>query len=773
MGENHMSESELDVQTEIANLYFPKSHYRIEKNRLDFAVLNKDNSYLFWAESKKGIYDKWAMIAQLLLTIKPRIDHAEIPPPFIGCFDARDITFIEFHHAQEVFKTNDFNWKERPSSVSPKTTAKVKHILDGKEFTFRWREDKNAIQEFIKKNFIACDLFGLGGVEGFLQITKNNFVQVFDRWSRDVLPFIAIPEELKKQGIMPRDFYLADLLSVNNKTISQKLKILLNGDNYEVQLNHDLFNKIRFKDGGIAHQKFWKAYERPPKKEYRKYMLERQDLLVPSGIREIKGAFFTPQKWVELSQQYLADALGENWQEEYYVWDCCAGTGNLENGLSNPERIWCSTLDDSDVRVMKENKRLMPSHVFQFDFLNDDFDKLPKKLKEIIDDPEKRKKLVIYINPPYGECGRAKSGESKNKAGISNTNATYEKFSHLGRSLRELFALFLMRIETEIPDSKLALFSKLKMVTAPNFEKFRENFKGRFYKGFIVHADTFDNVKGNFPIGFTIWDLSQEVKISDIVCDVVENNLTKNGQKTFCIPNPDQKFINDWVGKYDDFSNIIGFLNCKVNDFQHNNAVYIAPLKSDMINGSKYLTITQNNLIHSCIYLSARHCIPATWINDRDQFLYPNDGWEKDTEFQNDCLVYTIFHPQNHIKSVDGINHWIPFTPTEVWANDDFESNFMSEFLKNRVFSKQAQAVLSAGRDLWTYYQKDDNPDLNVNASLYEIREYHRGRTEAGRLRPKSDDEKFQALDDALKKAMQELADKIVPNVYKYGFLKK
>ena len=38
-------------------------------------------------------------------------------------------------------------------------------------------------------------------------------------------------------------------------------------------------------------------------------MLERQDLLVPAGIREIKGAYFTPQIWVEKSQEYLARAL--------------------------------------------------------------------------------------------------------------------------------------------------------------------------------------------------------------------------------------------------------------------------------------------------------------------------------------------------------------------------------------------------------------------------------------------------------------------------------
>lgn len=68
--------------------------------------------------------------------------------------------------------------------------------------------------------------------------------------------------------------------------------------------------------------------------------------------RERKGAFFTPKIWVGLSQEYLTKAFGKNWQSEYYVWDCAAGTGNLLNGLTEKSRIWASTLDLQDVRVM-------------------------------------------------------------------------------------------------------------------------------------------------------------------------------------------------------------------------------------------------------------------------------------------------------------------------------------------------------------------------------------------------------------------------------------
>jgi hypothetical protein len=60
---------------------------------------------------------------------------------------------------------------------------------------------------------------------------------------------------------------------------------------------------------------------------------------------------------------------------------------------------------------MIENKtiNLLENHVFQFDFLNDDFSKLPQSLQDIINDEEKRKKLIIYINPPYAEAATSKT----------------------------------------------------------------------------------------------------------------------------------------------------------------------------------------------------------------------------------------------------------------------------------------------------------------------------------------------------------------------------
>ena len=204
-----------------------------------------------------------------------------------------------------------------------------------------------------------------------------------------------------------------------------------------------------------------------------------------------------------------------------------------------------------------------------------------------------------------------------------------------------------------------------------------------------------------------------------------------------------------------------------------------------------------SNLLMSCIYLSVRHCIEATWLNDRDQFLCPNDGWQEDVDFQGDCLAFALFF--NIIQSKYGTNHWIPFTEEEVDAKDKFESHFMSDFIrgiwqeqtkegqetrwdeeekpeaKALRFSAEAQAVMDAGRELWKYYHAQ--PGANPNASFYDIRLYFQGTktTPKGKVQmnPESNDGKYTELITTLRERLKILAQRIEPKVYEYGFLKR
>ncbi len=781
-----------------------------------FQTLTGLENTLLWAEAKKGTVAMLTMISQLVLTIgKARTFDKFLPPAFLGAFDSQKIGFVPYNAIIDVFSINDFNWNVTPSNHKSKEFGiikdRIEQSLHKNHYVYDFEKDEKELQFFIKNNIAKTTL------DAKIAIDKNNFVAIYLRWLEQVKPHIDLDwEAVKKNNIFDREFYLADLFvddkgttSMDDDTpLNQNIFVIFKNGHYEIQ-NKNLGGMFQSGSNTFAlknkdaYEQFWKRYKRPPLEKFQQYILERKDLLVSQDIRERRGAFFTPQKWVALSQQYIADVLGEDWQEEYYVWDCAAGTGNLLAGLTNEYNIWASTLEMADVNVMHERidngAKLLKNHCFQFDFLNDDFSKLPQGLQDIINDEEKRKKLVIYINPPYAEATSAKTvtKTSENKAGVTTDLEINDYFKpKIGSATNEIFALFMANIYEKILGCILGQFSTLKFVNSSNFKKFKDFFKADFLKGFVVPADTFDNVKGSFPIGFTLWHTDSQVNDGNVLCDIFDKEANFQGKKLF--DGNLLEFVNKWIVKHQiSKEKSIGTLFYRGNDFQNQKYIYL-DLGSTKAHDSE-LYLNQNNLIEMSIYLAVRQCINATWLNDRDQFLYPIDGWQSDSEFQNDCLAFALFHSQNKISSKGGTNHWIPFTESEVKAAEKFESNFMTHFIKGKIqqepttdlfssttnpvrvsnpnrvdlkleFSEKATAVFDAGRELWKYYHAQ--PNVNVNASLYDIREHFQGRNDKGKMNNKSADQSYMQLITALRENLKILAKKIEPKVYEYGFLK-
>lgn len=776
---------------------------------VDFTVFPKqDNIFgrtpLLWAEAKTGNFDTVTMFVQLVLTIgKARTFDKMLPPAFLGAFDFKKMAFVPYISIQDFFYQNDFNWNVAPSNHDTKEFKLIKQriesVLNQSSHVYDYLKDEKELKIFIKNNVAKATEVSK------IKIDKNNFIPIYLRWLEIIKPIIDVNwDDLKKANIQDNDFYLADLF-VDDKdtqkidddlTIRDNLFVVFQNQGYKIEKENirqmfDATINIKNKD---TYQQFWKRYKRPPIKEFQNYIIERRDLLVPQDIRERKGAFFTPRQWVELSQKYLADVLGENWQDDYYIWDCAAGTGNLLAGLTNKYNIWASTLDQADVKVMHDRiehgANLLESHVFQFDFLNDDFSKLPQGLQDIINNEEKRKKLVVYINPPYAEADNRK-GEGR--AGFAES-VIHKKYSSLmGYTKRELYIQFLTRINCEIPQVVLANFSTFKNLQAPKFSDFRRFFRAKLEKIFLTPADTFDNVKGQFPIGFFIWDTSVEENFKCISADIYDRSETFKGIKTIWSYD-NLKVINDWTltfidKKGESIATIIGV----GNDFQNQRLVRVE-MANKPWNHQYQWQITRNNLLESSIYYTVRTIVASDWLNDRDQFLFPNDDWKTDKDFQNDCFVYAIFN--TNIQSKHGTNHWIPFTEQEVNAKEKFESNFMTHFINGKLkpetqgntqlfenettlgvynnqplqFSTEAQDVFNAGRALYQYYH--GQKDVNVNASLYDIREYFQGRNDKGRMNSRSTDEKYTQLIGDLRSSLNRLAQKITPKVYDYGFLK-
>ncbi|GAA9410778.1 hypothetical protein HpHA277_14700 [Helicobacter pylori] len=808
--------NEEPLKSQIKAEFFKDKKFLYSGDKIDFMLSYKHPNAILpilWGEAKKGNFDDLdKAFTQLLLTIGKHRFYTHHTPPYLCAFDAFRMEFIAFDDAiTSFFHQSDIDFSITPSNHN---TEGFKHALDAfkakcksHKFVFDFKTQSQECKEFIENNLNSSHLLNK------IPIDKNNFFTIYQKWFEAVKPTIDIDWEVAKtKGILDADYYLADLLSDGDKTIIEKLQTILSSSYYKLkrgvnELGKIDFMEIGFTDGQQAHQEFWNIYERPPKVEFQAFILERRDLLVPSDVRERKGAFFTPRIWVEKSQEYLAKALGQDYQEDYIIWDCAGGTGNLLNGLTNKANCFLSTLDSNDVAIVKElaaaNKlNLLENHVFQFDFLNDDFKKAPKSLQEILNDKEKRKKLIIYINPPYAEAGnKAKmSGTGEHKAKVARNNKTHETYKDfLGSGANELFAQFFMRIYKELNGCIMASFSTLKYLNSSNFKKFREVFKAKFLEGFMVPADSFDNVKGQFPIGFLVWDTATPpLKPTNALNLEVFDSLGEFlGYKN--IVNENVKNIHMWLKQKEKIENmeILGYIDTPTPDFQGSPSVAIINNKNSSKRHSVYFAIASSNILFGSVFFSIRHCIKATWQNDRDQFYAPyDDAFQDDSEFKNNCLTFMLFHTQNRITTTQGTNHFIPFSETEVNAKERYSSHALLDFLKGGIkeegdslflndkkenkplkFSPSASRVFDAGKEIYRYYhtQASTNRHYNANASLYDIKEFFQGRNAQGKLNlpAKAKDGDYKQLYANLQDALKDLAKEIWPKVYEYGFLRE
>jgi hypothetical protein len=141
-----------------------------------------------------------------------------------------------------------------------------------------------------------------------------------------------------------------------------------------------------------------------------------------------------------------------------------------------------------------------------------------------------------------------------------------------------------------------------------------------------------------------------------------------------------------------------------------------------------------------------------------------------------------LFNGSNLTASADGlewngkqwsiVNHFIPFTESEVGANDRFESDFMVQYLQDKRLSIEAQAVMAEGLKLWqAYFAQIDvravRDELKLNRAdvgWYQIRKALQARNNSGDCVPTH----FKPFEEAYKT----LTEKLRPMVFELGFLR-
>jgi hypothetical protein len=751
-----------------------------------------------WFEAKEATTPPVLMFTQLLFYVRDARKKGEHIPPFLAVIDREKAAIMETAKALPIMADKSIKWPKSGSQVDKAVAAQAAPYIETHFVVYKMESHEKEFIAAVKNAIKAGKLVRT-------PITPDNLRQVFDKWVEMVGCELEGVEEATYALL-----FFADIMHDGTKAAMANLpaRLLHEGDKPVFLLGDKTYELASDK----GYRNFWAIYHRPPEEEHRAYLLERRDSLLPLDERSFKGAFYTPLHIVDKAYDMLAQTLGKNWQKNYIVWDMCCGVGNLEVKHSNHRNIYMSTLDQADIDVMKASRTCVAATKFQYDYLNDDVDdlsqidytrtnKVPEALRQAIADAKAKKKgakkILVLINPPYGETGSGIGKGDINKKGIEQSKINMQM--DFGYASKELFVQFLTRIQNELPNATLAMFSTLKYVVAPNFEKFREKWQAQYLGGFTVHSKAFDGIKGDFPIGFLLWDTEKKKPITSVKTEALTKSGESIGEKVFS-NRPTSTYLNKWITppKSNDelalpLSNaftissnprlkkscddMIGYLYASNNDLQHAGQETLITTSIYTGGNGGGLYINSENLWQVAVVFAVRMLITHTWLNHNDQFLQPSQPLTD--EFKGDCMIYMLFSGKNlsascrdlewNGKQWSLVNHFIPFTEDEVGASGRFESDFMSAYLARLKLSPEARQVMDVGRELWrkyhaTQFEKKIRDEFKLNrpdVGWYQIRKA---------LEANSDSE---AVDfDPFKAAYDALGQKLRPQVFEYGFLR-
>jgi hypothetical protein len=418
------------------------------------------------------------VLAQSVFYIKKFYDKGIVPPSTIFIGDRNECLTL---HVNDILKylEMDLNWNTAPSQA---------HTIS--DLVLSLMKDEN-IKPFVyeSKHFLECiekvkDL--TDNVQRKVLVTDKNITEVFRYFDEKVLGKNKL---------------------TTNERANLFVQILVNkDDNYlhPVGKRKTVVTKsfgevsILSRDAFVSFFGHFSSSYTPSQKHKLAAVVDR---IVEDTTRRKQGEFFTPAIWVDKAHEYIASVYGDDWKEKYIVWDPAWGTGNLTRDYKFKE-LYVSTLNQSDIDTANQMGYNPEAVKFQYDFLNDDYEKLPQVLRSAI---KSGKEIIVLMNPPYGRSNEGglistiQKNSTKTKTALEMSNEGW------GKSSAQLYAQFCFIINKFIPHANVAFFSPALIFVGDSFKELREKFMNTkvFSNGFVMNSNNFADVS-EWPLTFSI-----------------------------------------------------------------------------------------------------------------------------------------------------------------------------------------------------------------------------------------------------------------------------
>lgn len=424
--------------------------------------------------------------------------------------------------------------------------------------------------------------------------------------------------------------------------------------------------------------------------------------------RKLNGEFFTPVIWAEELHRYL-DKYVPNWRDGYYVWENSCGSGNLIRTAGiNPEHLFASSLQDSDIETIKNTPELAGCHAFQLDFLCDadnidtGIDLFSEHLPpEVLDVLQNNKPLIFLCNPPY------KTGQA-NTTGVgrymNNNIAEYDNVN-FAKPAYDLFYQFCFQVMNIVNRYSLtncyyAVFGPLTWFTGAGanvlLREFEKTFE--FIDGMCISAQEFSDTSESilWGIGASVWKSRGGYKTlgndyqyhKDILLD--KKFLLPDGAGVGCegkvLYAPPREKLSTWVEPHDDLVSAAGqrdyplmtshltFKGSEVFEKVAKKSGRMSPLALgtlmvgntltrsadqsailSMPSTIQYVSITEENFWRCVASYAFRRTIDAGWAIAKKEISAPDTFVEGYDLWLRNALVAFLFEYKSMMSSLRGV----------------------------------------------------------------------------------------------------------------------
>ena len=500
-------------------------------------------------------------------------------------------------------------------------------------------------------------------------ITEQNISEVFNYFRSRVL----LKKDLSANDQV--SCFVGILTNDNSYYAHPKKKNLLVTPFAEIPINSENYTS------------FFMQYDSTYTPDEKRKLTSIMDRLIEDTIRRKQGAFFTPCEFVSFAHSMIEKELGENWRDDYVVYDPCAGSLNLTRDFHFNE-LYCSTLDKGELDLGSRYNQNAKKWVM--DFLNDGDECFDKGLIKAF---EQNKPIVFFINPPYGTA--AINGTTGNsRKGTNNTVIRELMLKEKFGGSENLQHQFMYRITKLVEKYTLthayfALFSNPIWLSGAKQGVFLKNFTSRWEckDAYLFQASHFADVSDAWGISLTLWKANHNatpiteynMKLIDMLDDgsidvighhTIYNSYFYNKASDWVrepiktrkdkveLPNMTSGLLLDTKGRSQKgLSNQLGCFLSNGNNVKENQmkVAFFSSQYADAHSACACACI--ENFTRCSMLFTARKLIDGNWINDKDEYLAPEENHKNYKRFEADSIIYSLFHNSSNQTSLRQITY--------------------------------------------------------------------------------------------------------------------